>query len=186
MGTADEIAKLAALRDSGDITPEEFEIAKKQILDGATPSGAIRATVPPAKLSQPNTASPKSKNVKKRGCLVSVLAVIAIIIIVAALQGSSPSATFTVSAYNVLPLDGNTVRVYMIWHNTGKASGSDQCVMNTDVHNQFGDLANTEVNSVGTNGNVKPNAQQRIYQDIGVNSGDAQFITPGNITFVSC
>jgi Short C-terminal domain len=185
MSVADEIAKLAALRDSGDITQEEFEAAKKQILAGAKPSVAVRSTVPAANTVPKKSALGDSKR-RNRGCLISVLVVIVIIVGVVLFHGNSPSATFTVSAYSVVPLDGNTVRVFMLWDNTGKASGSDECVMDTNVHDQFGDLVNTEVNSVGTNGNLKPNAEQRIYQDIGVNNGDAQFIRPGDVTFTGC
>lgn len=185
MSAADEIAKLAALRDSGDITPEEFEAAKKQILAGAKPSTAVRATMPATKTLPKKGALGGSKR-RNRGCLVSVIVMIAIVVLVALLQGNSPSTSFTVSVYSVVPLDSNTVRVFMLWDNTGKVSGSDECVMDTNVHDQFGDLVNTEVNSVGTNGNLKPGAEQRIYQDIGVNNGDAQYIKPGDVTFSGC
>lgn len=185
LGTADEISKLAALRDSGDLTPEEFETAKQQLLSGAGPSTAIRAAVPPTKLFASKGVSPRRKNIG-RGCLVSIVAFFAIVVIIALLSSSSPSASFSVRAYGVIPLDQNTVRVFMVWHNGGKGSGNDQCAMNTDVHNQFGDLVNTEVNSVGTNGNVRSGASQRIYQDIGVNNGDAQYVHTKDVSFSGC
>ena len=58
--------------------------------------------------------------------------------------------------------------------------------MNTNVMNQFGDNVNTEVNATNTNGSIKPGQSQELYQDIGVNSGDAQYIAASDVSFVDC
>ena len=99
---------------------------------------------------------------------------------------NSKSATFKVNVYSVIPLDSNTVRIFMDFHNVGSAAGSASCVIDTKVFNQFGDEVDIEVNSTATNSGVPSHGQQRIYQDIGVNSGDAQFVKPGDVTVTDC
>ncbi len=86
---------------------------------------------------------------------------------------------------NVVALDNNTVRVYIVWSNVGKVAGSLACTMDTTVTNQFGDQVNIEVNTTNTNGAVRPGQSQDLYQDIGVNAGDAPYIRPQNIK-LSC
>jgi hypothetical protein len=192
MGAADEIKKLAALRDAGDISSEEFETAKTKILGGQAQPGAVNVAAPTRNLTIRQIRRQQASRASRiwSRFLLSMLAVVIVFfvgLVVFALKGSSsPSATFTVVTTRVLPLDGNTVRVFMRWDNVGKVSGSDACAMDTNVHDQFGDLVNTEVNSVGTNGDVGPDAVQVMYQDIGVNGGDAQYIKLGDITFSGC
>ena len=114
--------------------------------------------------------------------------VVVIIIIIVAVSSSSsgPSAKITGKVASVIALDSNTVRVYITWTNTGKVAGSVACAMNTTVYNQFGDNVNIEVNSTNTNGNIRPGGTQSLYQDIGVNNGDAKFIKPSDVSFVGC
>lgn len=177
MSSADEIAKLAELRDSGDITAEEFESAKKKIL-GTTSSTAVR--------TRPNVMPQRKKT--KTVTWIALVIIVAFFagLVIFALSGSSTAASFTVAPQSVKALDSNLIRVFMRWDNTGSAANSDSCVMDTTVHNQFGDLVNTEVNSVGTNGDVQPGAVQVVYQDIGVNNGDSRYVSIGDITFSGC
>jgi len=70
--------------------------------------------------------------------------------------------------------------------NDGKASGSESCVFDTTVTDQFGDKVNIEVNSTSTNRNLKAGATRFLYEDIGVNNGDAKFIKPGDVAFNNC
>jgi hypothetical protein len=114
------------------------------------------------------------------------LVVIVIVVVVASSGSSGPSAHVTGKVTSVVALDSNTVRIYILWSNTGKAAGSASCAMNTSVYNQFGDQVNIEVNSTATNGNVKAGATQFLYQDIGVNNGDAQYIKPSDVTILDC
>jgi hypothetical protein len=128
-------------------------------------------------------------NSTQRGLLsfvvfVAVLAAIGAII--AAVTGGGPSAKVTGKVTNVLALDGNTLRIYIIWTNTGKAAGSGSCILNTTIYNQFGDNVNIEVNSTSTNGSLKPGQSQNLYQDIGVNTGDAQYIKPSDVKILDC
>lgn len=101
--------------------------------------------------------------------------------------GGGPSAHIEGKVLSVKALDGSEVRIFTRWTNTGKASGSgDNCIYNTTVYNQFGDDVNVEVNSTSTNGTMKPGAVKVIYQDIGVNAGDAPFIKPKDVSIVDC
>ena len=45
---------------------------------------------------------------------------------------------------------------------------------------------NIEVNSTNTNGNVKPGKTQYLYQDLGVNKGDAEYVTRKDVTITNC
>jgi hypothetical protein len=81
----------------------------------------------------------------------------------------------------VAALDGNEIRVWLDFTNGQKTSRSFQCVINTTVYNQFGDQVNIRVNSTGSNGNVKPGQTQYIYQDLGVDNGNAKYVTASDV-----
>ncbi len=49
------------------------------------------------------------------------------------------------------------------------------------MHYQFGDQVNIEINSTSTKGNVAAHGNQLLYQDIGVNSGDAPYVTKSDV-----
>ncbi|MGD0083551.1 MAG: SHOCT domain-containing protein [Acidimicrobiales bacterium] len=185
MSTADEIAKLNALRQSGALTDAEFEAEKSKLLAASSPAP------PAATAASPTAGSASAKKPPNRragiGCLTFIVLAVVIGIIVAVSGGSSgPSANVKGKVVNVVALNGNTVRIYMDWTNSGKAAGSASCVLNTNVDDQFGDQVNIEVNSTATNGKVAAGATQRLYQDIGVNSGDAQFIKPSDVKITDC
>lgn len=116
---------------------------------------------------------------------VLLLAVAAIVIAFALFNHHAPKVNIKERVVNVVALDNNTVRVYIVWSNVGKVTGSLACTMDTVVTNQFGDQVNIEVNTTNTNGAVRPGQSQDLYQDIGVNAGDAPYIRPQNIK-LSC
>lgn len=60
MSQIDELAKLAELRDKGVLNPEEFEIKKKQLLAGGSPTSAGRAN----HVSLKNSATGEIKEIK--------------------------------------------------------------------------------------------------------------------------
>lgn len=163
----------------------------------ATPAARSTPSAPPlasATPSSPQAATPhapvrKRMNSTQRGFLIFVVFVVVLAAIggiIGAVTGGGPSARVTGKVTNVLALDGNTLRIYIIWTNSGKAAGSGACTLNTTVYNQFGDSVNIEVNSTNTNGSLKPGQSQNLYQDIGVNSGDAQYITPSDVKILDC
>ncbi len=127
---------------------------------------------------------PLPKQVSYWVLAILVLAIIAGFVISSSGSGS-PSANIKVHVANVIPLDGNTIRVYLYFDNTGKGGGSASCIMNTTVHNQFGDQVNIRTNSTGTN-TIAPGVAKTLYQDIGVDNGDAKFIKPSDIQLVGC
>ncbi len=157
------------------------------------PESAPQAPAPPQAPASPvpgpvatAPVAPAKKNRKGIGCLTTlvIFVVVVVIIVVASSGGSSANVTGKVTSAGAL--DGNTVRVYILWTNKGKAAGSASCVLNTTVNNQFGDEVNIEVNSTNTNGNVKPGQTQLLYQDIGVNNGDAQYVTASDVKITNC
>jgi hypothetical protein len=101
-------------------------------------------------------------------------------------SSNSKSADLHVKVSSVSALDGNTVRIYFAFTNTGKGFGGETCVMNTSVPNQDGDQVNIEVNSTGTNQPVMPGSIESLYQDVGVNSGDARFVTARDVKISNC
>jgi len=137
----------------------------------------------------PPTAPAKTKAKPKSGFLMVVglvIAVVVVIIAIAVSSGGGARAHFTAKVTSVIALDSHTVRLYILWTNDGKASGSESCILDTTVTNQFGDKVNVEVNSTSTNGNLQPGANQLLHQDIGVNNGDAKFIKPIDVAFNNC
>ena len=132
-------------------------------------------------------AKQKSNPKAGRGCLVAlVLAGAGVGLVIALSAGGSSGATFHPTVARVLPLDGNNLRVFIVWRNVGKAAGSDTCEMNTTIHNQFGDQVNIRVNAINTNGSVDPGSRQVLYDDIGVDSGDAPYVSAKDISFADC
>jgi len=163
----------------------------------ATPTAPATRSIPSLASAMPSSSQAatadtpvkKRMNSTQRGFLafvvfVAVLAAIGAII--GAVTGGGPSAKVTGKVTNVLALDGNTLRIYIIWTNSGKAAGSGACTLNTTVYNQFGDSVNIEVNSTNTNGSLKPGQSQNLYQNIGVNSGDAQYTKPSDVKILDC
>lgn len=203
MSTADEIAQLDQLRRSGVLSEAEFEAQKAKVLSGGLPLPPPPLSTLPPPPAQPQMVggvsmpdyrpsvplkSPMSSKQKLLRVAVAGVVLLVIIIIVATSSSgpSGPSANVTGKVTSVVALDGNTVRIYVNWTNHGKAAGSATCIFNTTVDNQFGDEVNIEVNSTGTNGNIKPGKSQLLYQDIGVNNGDAQFVKPKDVQIVNC
>jgi hypothetical protein len=184
MSTADEIAKLAALRQSGALSDAEFEAEKAKLLAGAPPP-RFQPSPAPAASTPAKSAKPKGK--AGVGCLTIIVLAAIVGVIIAATSGSSgPSAHVTGKVTETKALTPSLVRFYIRWTNTGKGSGSASCVLNTNVYNAFGDEVNTEVNSIGTNGNLKPGATQLLYADFGVNNGDASRVKPSDTSIVDC
>lgn len=177
MSEADELSKLDKLRRDGALSEAEFATAKAKLLGQ-----------PAVTTSTPQTKGARPGSTRRRRTLLPILAIaVIVVIIVAVSSGSSgPSAKVVGKVTNVTALDSSTVRVYVTWTNQGKTAGSLSCALNTTVTNKFGDQVNIEVNSTGTNGNIQPGKSQLLYQDIGVNSGDAQFIKPSNVQLTSC
>lgn len=122
---------------------------------------------------------------RRRFWLVVIIVVIILIVVGSHHSSSGGGSDIKVRATNVLALDGNTVRVYLKFTNSGNSTGSVSCVMNTTVYNQFGDEVNNRVNATGTN-TVGPNQSKILYQDVGVDNGDAQYVTASDIKLVDC
>jgi hypothetical protein len=135
-----------------------------------------------------NVAKAKAKALrpwfkKKRFWVLAAIVVIGIFTVSNSSKGGS--ATVKVQVSNVLALNGNTVRVYLHFTNTGTSTGSASCTMNTTVKNQFGDQVNIRVNTTGTN-SVAAGASKTLYQDIGVDNGDAPYVKVSDIKLVNC
>ena len=104
---ADELKKLAELRDSGVLSPEEFEAQKARLLAGPSPvstSAPAPPPPPPQRVPTPPIVSPtapaaprpavkqaSAKKKKRRGWTVLVLLVIIIVIIIVAVSSGSKS-----------------------------------------------------------------------------------------------
>lgn len=87
---SEELSRLAALRNEGVLTQEEFELQKAALLRGSEPAA-------------PNTPAPPKKKAAK-GCLI-LIAIIVILVVIGAIIGgngggspASPGASDTASA----------------------------------------------------------------------------------------
>jgi hypothetical protein len=98
----------------------------------------------------------------------------------------SPPVKTAENVVQVEMLDGSEIRVYIDFTNGQKTPRSFQCVINTSVYNRFGDLVNIRTNSTGSNGDVKAGKTQYLYQDLGVDKGDARFVTAKDVKLVDC
>lgn len=157
--------------------------SSEEFAEAAAPGPPGRAPVAPP----PPAVVPQSR--RKIGCgavALAVIAVVIIVILVTTLTANGPSPSVKAKLVNVIPLSGNEVRLFIRWTNTGNGSGSGACVINTTVHNQFGDEVNIRVNSTNTNGNLKPGATQTLYQDIGVDTGDAPYVKASDVQITDC
>jgi hypothetical protein len=123
---------------------------------------------------------------RNRGLLGIVAIVVVILVITHHSGGPSKSAKVTGKVVQLVALDSNTVRIYLTWTNSGLATGSATCVLNTNVSNQFGDNVNIEVNSTSSNGNIAPGHSRNLYQDIGVNAGDANYVKASDVSIKNC
>jgi len=148
----------------------------------AAAAGVASVPVPPAPTIY---RQPTKKRPAAIGCLVPIAVGIIAAILYAVLSGGG-SANVTGTVWSVVPLDGNTVRVYMIWTNHGNKAGSASCVLNTTVRNQFGDVTDVEVNSTATNNSLNPGQTVHQYQDIGVDSGDAGNVSAKDVKITNC
>jgi len=127
-----------------------------------------------------------TKRTAKRIWLV-IGAVVVVVVVATATAAPGKSAHIEGKVLSVKALDRSTVRVFTRWTNTGKASGDGgSCIYNTKVTNQFGDQVNIEVNTTGTNGTLKPGTSKLLYQDLGVNAGDAPYVTAKDVSIVDC
>ena len=118
---------------------------------------------------------------------IIILTVLAALIIWLVVQGSSSSSGgIAGKVTNVQALAPNTVRIYLFWTNSGSKPATANCVLNTTVHNQFGDQVNLRVNATGSNGNIAAGGTSTDYQDVGVDNGDAPFVTKGDIKILDC
>ncbi len=123
---------------------------------------------------------------KTRRVILAIAIAAIVAAVVFAVLPNSQSARVTGRVVSVKALDSSEVRVYIRWTNTGKAAGSAACVLSTNVYNAFGDEVTTETNSTNTNGNLKPGGVQLLYQDIGVNAGDASRVRPKDVSITGC
>ena len=162
---------------------KEYWHDKRLGTDRMAPSAVTPTGTPPTAPAE-TEAKPKRDSLRLVGLVIAVVVVIFIAIAVS--SGRDARAHFTVKVTSVVALDPNTVRLHILWMNDGKASGSESCVFDTTVTDQFGDKVNIEVNSTSTNRNLKAGATRFLYEDIGVNNGDAKFIKPGDVVFNNC
>ena len=88
MSAADEIAKLAALRDAGELTQEQFEAAKAKVLATPVPAETRQPPSPEPAVATPTSVPqerPKRKVSTARKVLFWGFLIIIVIIVVIAL-----------------------------------------------------------------------------------------------------
>ena len=98
----------------------------------------------------------------------------------------APTIQTAETVVRVEMLDNSEIRVFFDFTNGQETPRSFQCVINTTVYNQFGDVVNIHTNSTGSNGKVKAGKTQYLYQDLGVDKGDARFVTVKDVKLVDC
>ena len=164
--------------------PEAPPPALRQATPPRYPPSASRTTALRKKINR----FEKKINRKRVGILVIGIILLIIINALAAGGGGSGGSggSVTPEVQSVRAFDSNEVRISINWVNSGSSPASASCVITTTVYNQSGDLVNVPVNPTDTDGNVPAHSSQLLYQYIGVDSGDAQFLTKSDVFVGTC
>lgn len=140
----------------------------------------VRASSGPKPTSTPVALhqGKRRKGLRFRSALLLVVVGVMIAIIVSAVSGGGgPSAKITATIESVTPLDAQHVRVYVMWDNIGKGTGTESCVINVTAYTQFGDEDGSGSDSTEPNNPLKPGQTALQYQDIVVTDNHAGGVT---------
>lgn len=181
MSRAEELARLVAARDAGDITPEEFGEARRRIL--AVGSGdAVGA----AKEKSVALVSARRLRNRRRAFAVALVIVVGLVAwVIVGLSGLSP-ARLTLEVRSATPVGGDAVTLSLLWSNSGDEPGTGTCTLSAAVHDASGQLLGDVFDTVTTNGAVAGGGHQSANAEIMVDNGDAPFVTPADVSVTGC
>jgi len=196
LSNADELKKLAELRDSGVLSEEEFAAQKAKLL--ASPAAAAP---PPSPTVAQSAATPsqgsKARN-QRRGCLLSVLGLIVVVVIIVAIVSSgSGGGKFTITLQgggattssgfgqtpgaapnwgaggNVEPISKSDLRIYFTVKNTGSGAGTPSCQITaaSPGDSDYG------VDQVSPTSPIQPGGEWNNYDDITVTNNGVMNVT---------
>lgn len=179
MSKADELAKLVAARDAGDLTAEEFDEAKREILSAPAFSLEDRAA------EEEPVDSRRLRN-RRRAYAIAILIILALVAwVVVGLAGLSP-ARFTLQVRSVTASSAETVTLNVVWSNQGDRPGVGTCTISTAVHDKSGRLLEDELTTVTTNGTVSAGGHQDATVQVIVNASDAKLVKRHDVTVTAC
>ncbi len=181
MSKADELARLLAARDAGEITAEEFEEARRRILA----AGTVEPVVPGVLADAPAISAQRLRSRRRAFAIALVIVVGLVAWVVLGLVGLTP-ARLTLQVRSAVPSGGSAVVLDLVWTNSGDAPGSGSCTLSAAVHDAGGDLVGDVLDTVTTNGAVAGGGHQSAKVDIVVDNGDAPFVTPADVTVTGC
>lgn len=178
MGVADELARLIAHRDAGELTDEEFQAAKADLL--AHPE-RVRAEPGEAEVE---TISPIRRRNRRRALFVAALIVVALVGWVVLSEATIGGAHLRVRVTSVAAPTPDLVRFHATLTNVGGQSAAGSCQVTVSLRGELGvSQLVSAPQTVQSLAPVPPGGSARISADVPVLAGDARRVTKRDLSF---
>lgn len=186
MGVADELARLVAQRDAGELTPEQFEAAKAIVLHHVAPDPAE----PPPRDEEPSESATPTSSRRRRNRRWALAIAVAIVVglsvwVIVGESGIGP-ARVSVRVASVRAKNDDTVLISLVWRNAGSLAGSEVCTLTAKVVDAAGATVTQEISTVSTSSPVPPGSTQRVTIPIVVPAGDASYLEARDVEHTNC
>ena len=177
MGVADELARLVAHRDAGELTDEEFQAAKADLL--AHPE---RARVEPeAEAAEPVSA--RRRRNRRRALVVAVLIVLALVGWVVVSEAMIAGARLEVRVTSVTPVNADVVEVDATFTNVGGRASLGLCQVTVSLPGSSGSSPVETPPEPLTTAPVPPGGTASGQAEVVVVAGDARRVTTRDLSF---
>jgi hypothetical protein len=178
VGVADELARLVAERDAGELDDEQFERKKADLL--AHPELA-RATAPP---EEHPAISPRRRTNRRRALVVAALIVLALVAWAIIGELSVGPARFHVAVTTITPHGPDAVEVTATLTNVGGKTGLGQCELVVTVPNADGSTAEiTPPEPFNALTPVTPSHHESATAIVAIMAGHASYVTARDLAF---
>jgi hypothetical protein len=172
---------LVAARDAGEVTPEEFDEARRRIL-----AHGPEDTVATDDRKVVTALSARRLRNRRRAVAVALVIVVGLVTwVIVGLVGLTP-ARLTLEVRSATPSGGDAVTLSLMWSNSGDEPGSGSCTLSAAVHDASGQLVGDVLDTVTTNSAVAGGGDQSANVEIMVGNGDAPFVTPADVSITGC
>ncbi len=177
MGVADELARLIARRDAGELTDEEFQAAKSELL--SHPERARAEVVAPD--SEP--VSTLRRRNRRRALVVAGVIVLALVAWVVVSEAFIGGPRLEVRVTGVTALSNDLVSVHARVTNVGGRSALGVCQVSVSVPGGSGSSPSQPI--LETSAPVPPGGSATASVEVAVTVGAARHVTSRDFTF-SC
>lgn len=178
MGVADELARLVAERDAGDLSDEEFEQRKAALLAHPELARTAEPAEPVAAISE------RRRKNRTRAFVVASLIIVALVAWVVVSESMIGPAHLVVRVDSITASGPESLAVTATLTNTGGQTGLGQCEVVVKVPNASGGLAEvTPAQPFDTPQPVRPGRRETGSANLAVLSGDAPYVTAADLDF---